>query len=304
MLGIVTAFRSRALAKDWDYDVWLLERTLDSILAQTDDRFVVAVVCHEQPTVAQASHPKVKFLPVDFAPPRRIFDDMCVDKVLKLSVGIEWVLAKGCKYVMITDADDLVNRRMSEFVAGREGANGWYTPFTLFHAYGSPWLKKFSCDHMVSTPCAIVRSDLLKFVTPPFSGDWLNMILAGGEKPYAEMLASRGRKVNTLAAAGLAHFQRLMTADGHPLEPLPFLGTIMINHIDSMSFVPGGLGSLVSDTPHRSLRGQLGRLKRFGVSLPSLRLLTHKLRKEFSIPAPTAIPIKYRQKGTVFSRDS
>src|SRR5438132_5315231 len=84
MLAIITALRSRLLAKEWDYHVWLLQRTLDSILAQTNDAFVIAVVCHEKPRIPQAGHHRVHFLSVEFDPPQRNNDDMCVDKVLKL----------------------------------------------------------------------------------------------------------------------------------------------------------------------------------------------------------------------------
>src|SRR2546426_9381718 len=112
MLYIVTSFRARALARDWDHHVWLLERTLDSMLAQTDSDFRVVVVCHEIPAVQQRGHSKIKFLPVSFPPPERNNDDMCADKVLKLSAGIEWAIEAGCDYVMFTDADDLVNRNL------------------------------------------------------------------------------------------------------------------------------------------------------------------------------------------------
>ena len=86
MLAIITSWIV-APTKNWDYHVWLLGRTNNTILAQTNDSFIVAVVCHEKPEVPQAKHPKLHFLPVDFPPPQRDHSDMCVDKVLKLSVG-------------------------------------------------------------------------------------------------------------------------------------------------------------------------------------------------------------------------
>jgi len=304
MLAIVTAFRSRRLAKDWDYHVWLLQRTLDSMLAQTNDAFVVAVVCHEIPTILHLENPRVHFLPVDFPPPQRDNDDMCADKVLKLSVGAEWAISKGCDYVMYTDADDLVSRRISEFVAVHGGANGWYTPSEFFHAYDSRWLVKHFQPPMKSGPVVIVKSNLLKFATVPFTDIWLELILEAGERKYAELLAGRRRRTNTLAAVGHTLYQRLMKAQGYPLEPLPFPGYVVINHADSTSQVSGGLGSAILEksAAPRTLRSRLNRLKRIGLRLPSVRPLTHAVRSEFTIPAPGIIPRAYKNRGSLFAR--
>jgi hypothetical protein len=304
MLAIITAFRSRHLAKDWEYHIWLLQRALDSMLAQTNDAFVVAVVCHEIPTMSQSKHPKIRFLPVDFPPPQRNNDDMCVDKVLKLSVGAEWAISERCDYVMFTDADDLVSRRISEFVAVHSGANGWFTPFEFVHTYSSRWLVKHFQPPIMSGPVVIVKSDLLKFASVPFTDTWLELIIEAGEKKYADLLAGRRRKINTLAAVGHTHFQRLMKAEGYPLEPLPFPGYVVINHADSTSQVAGGLGSAAPENAvaRYTLRSRVNHVKRIGLSLPSLAPLTHAVRREFTIPAPDIIPKPYKSRGSLFAR--
>jgi hypothetical protein len=206
---------------------------------------------------------------------------------------------------MFTDADDLVNRKVSQYVAAHRGANGWYTPSEFYYAYGSRWIRKNSRPPMVSGPCVIVRSDLLKFATNPFKGFWLNLIVKGGERAFAEQLASRNRRINTLAAVGLAHFQKLMTIEGAPLEPLPFTSNVVINHLDSTSQVAGGLGTSVplNRTARLNLRSCLNRLKRVGLCLPSVLPLTQALREEFTIPALNAVPNAYKRKGSIFSRD-
>jgi len=305
MLAVVTAFRSRCLARDWDYHGWLLQRTLDSILAQTNDEFVVVVVCHETPAIPHAHHPKIRFLPVEFPPPDRDNDAMCADKVFKLSVGAAWAVSAGCDYTMFTDADDLLSRRVSEFVARRRGANGWYTPSEFYYAYGSRWLRSNQRPASGSGPGVIVRSDLLEFASSPYSGVWLETILQGGERRFAELLARRSQRINTLAAVGLANFQKLMLAEGRPLEPLPFPGNVVINHSDSTSHVPGGVGTAVPEqSPVRNaLRARLSRIKRAGSRLPSVRPLTPALCSEFAIPAPRLVPRAYRRRGSIFSRD-
>ena len=92
MIAFVTSFRARALAQDWDYHVWLLERTILSMLAQSRGECHVLVACHEVPDIALARDPRVRFLSVKFDPPARNNDDMCVDKVLKLTAGARWAL--------------------------------------------------------------------------------------------------------------------------------------------------------------------------------------------------------------------
>jgi hypothetical protein len=305
LFGIVTAFRSRSLARNWDHHVWMLQRTLSSMLAQTNDAFVIFLVGHEIPDILQIKHPKVRCLSVDFPPPQRNNDDMCVDKVLKLSIGMERAIGEGCTHIMISDADDLVSRRLCDLAARNRNTNGWYSPSTFFHAYGSRWVRKSFCARSVSMPCAIVKADLLRFANPPFSGAWAKMTIKGGERAYLELLASRNRKVNTFAAAGHAYFQRLMMVEGDPLIPLPFVGTIMINHFDSTSYVTGGLGTIVPERPalRATLRRRLVRYRRLVSTLPFIRPVTWALREEFTIPALRDIPAAPRQKGSMFSRD-
>jgi hypothetical protein len=305
MLAIVTTLRSRLLARDWDYHVWLLQRTLESTLNQSNDSFIVAVVCHEVPNISHSNHSRIKFLPVDFPVPQRNNDDMCADKALKLSVGTEWAISCGCNYVMFADADDLLNRRIAEFVSAHSGANGWYTPTDYIYAYGSSWIRKYSRPPTFSGPVVIVRSDLLKFATVPFEGHWLNLTSEGGEKNYVDLLARRGRKVVTLAAAGLAHFKRLMELEGFPLAPLPMAATVIINHSDSTSHIAGGIGTAIPNdlAAPATMRRRLGRYRRLASTLPSIRPLTRALRDDFAIPEPKKIPAAYRGRGSMFSRD-
>src|SRR5882762_11214635 len=136
MIAFITSFRARALAQDWDHHVLLLERSVRSMLAQTRGEFYVVVACHEIPDTLLAQEPRVHFLPVNFSPPIRNNDDMCVDKVLKLSAGAAWARAQGCEYVVFNDADDLVSNRIAGFVADHRGENGWYCPCEMFYTHG------------------------------------------------------------------------------------------------------------------------------------------------------------------------
>jgi hypothetical protein len=303
VLGIITSLKSRVVSEEWDYDVWLLQRTLDSILAQTSASFVVAVVCHEIPRISHAEHAKVRFLSVDFPPPPFVEPFfLSLDKVFKLSVGAEWAIRNGCDYVMFNDADDLVHRRMSEFVETHSGANGWYSPTEFAYAYGSRWIRKYSFP-VQPGPCVITRSSLLKFVKRHVAGLSAQLLLYGWDAQDMKMLI--GREFCILAAVGHTNYQKFMIAEGNPLARLPFPGNVMINHSGSSSTAPAQAGDALWATSQRraGLRRRLGHVKRIAPHLLSVRPLTRALCDDFAIPRPNTIPVAYTKKGTIFSRD-
>jgi hypothetical protein len=149
-----------------------------------------------------------------------------------------------------------------------------------------------------------VRTDLLEFQTPPFTGPWVEIIRRGGESGYLERLSRRARKTCTLAAVGLQNYQEYMAGRSEPLVPMTFPGNVVINHSDSMSHVPGGIGAyqFAGNHARSSWRTILRRLKQRLRWLPTLRVLTPALRREFSIPEDSEIPAAYLSSGSVFWR--
>ena len=292
MIAFVTSLRARALAKDWDHNVMMLERAVQSALAQVHGESCAVVACHEIPKTPLAGESRVHFLPVNFSPPARIFADMCVDKILKLSVGAQWARARGYQYVAFTDADDLVSNRIVEFVANHSDENGWYCPAVMFYAYGKRFTRFVAYRGSFAGPCVIVRTNLLKFEAPPFSGSWTKLAIADGESNYLELLGRHGQMVNTLAAVGHGHYREYMTNEGYPLKPLPFPPILMINHADSISLGEGSYQPV-------GLQTVLRRLVRW---LPSVRFLTPSVRNEFLIPPNNEIPNRYRRQGSIFWR--
>lgn len=256
MLAFVTSLRAKALAHDWAHHVRLLERTLASFLAQTDEHICVIVVCHERPVLSVCDS-RVQFIEVDLPLPRREFNDLIVDKVLKISVGARRAIDDGCRFLMYADADDLVSRRLASFARAHPEANGWYFPKGYSHRYGQPWLKRSHLQYMLCGTCAIVRTDLLRF---EYSAE------------------NRGGWVNTLAAAGHQEYHSLLAAQGHPLAPLPFAGSVYIQHADSV----------VTTLPPATLSGRgwrevLRPVRATVRELATLRPLTRELAREFTI---------------------
>lgn len=296
MIAFCTSFRARALANDWSYHIWLLERVVRSMLAQTRGEAQVVVACHDVPeSPVLRDDPRVTFLPIDAELPRRDFDEMVTDKVLKLSAAARWVMSQGrADYVAFNDADDLVSHRIGEFVDAHRGGNGWYTTSQRFYTYGGRLMRLQKIAGGAAGPCVIVRRDLLTFGSPPFKGPWFDLVKAGGEDRYLECLSRHQREVCELAAVGLGYYRAFMTALGQPLAPLPFPANVVINHKDSMS--------TAGSTHGYQLMSSLGSLKRSLKWVPSLRLATPALREEFHIPATREVPDPYRGGASVFWR--
>jgi hypothetical protein len=257
--------RARALARDWGHHTRLLQHALDSILAQTNPAFDVVVVCHDIPEIPQAKHGAVHMLTVDFPPPEKNNDDMCIDKVLKISRGVEWAIARGSDYVMFVDADDLVSRRLSEFVAAHPGDNGWYFYTGYVHRYGDRCMRKHTPHHLICGTGVIVRTNLLRF----------------GKSDFC-----RGQRANTLAAAGIENYLAHLAEQGTPIQSLPFPGAVYVLHTDSTSEIPGGSGYRFGDPRTRRplWRRVAGWGKRTAKRIPNMRPVTAALRTEFSVP--------------------
>jgi hypothetical protein len=296
VIAFATSLRARALAGEkWAYHVWLLERVVQSMLAQERGDIRVVVTCHDVPDTPLARDPRVHFERISVPVPQRDFDDMAVDKVLKLSAGARWAATQGCRFVVFNDADDLVSNRIGGHLMAQPDANGWYAATQMFYTYGGRVMRRQRIADPAAGPCVAVRTDLLTFDRPPFDqSPWARMIAAGGEQRYLQLLARHGAEVCVLAAVGIGYYRSFMADSGHPLQPLPFPANVVINHADSMS-TTGGTHGYQRLSP-------LGSLKRSLRWVPTLRYVGAEARREFHIPDTTAIPPHYRGGASVFWR--
>lgn len=288
------------MAKDWTYHVWLLQQTVTSMLAQTAADVQVIVGCHDVPEGELRSHPRVHFECVSIDLPVRTID-MSVDKVMKHSVAARRAIAAGATHVIFNDADDLVSNRVGKVSLAEPSCNGWYSATQRFFVYGGTVSRLISIPQPRSGPFVMVRSDLLQFNSEPFSGAWVDIVVgrdepaAGrGEHEYLELLARHRQPVCTLAAVGHNHYLTLMERLSRPLRPLPFPANLVINHPDSMSTAGGPYG-------YQPL-SKLGYAKRSVRWLPTIRIVTPAMRREFMIPPKSAIPTQFRGGASVFWR--
>lgn len=281
MLTILTSLRAKTLADNWDHHVTLLDHALQSMLSNVGS-FQIVVVCHEVPDVPSASDKRVTFLSVDLAVPKRINDDMCVDKVLKLSIGTRWALERGTDYVMFTDADDLVNRKIVALVERRHGEPGWYSGIEYYCTYPARIYRTHTVPPGTSGSCVIVRSDLLEFDSPPFQK---KLTAIRDERPYLDILASRQREVNVLAAVGHPDYVRLLETDGQRLQPFPFAANLKIKHYDSTSHVSGGIGyaGSITDDSRPIWRRIASLAKRTAIDLSTMQPITRNIKRDFTL---------------------
>jgi hypothetical protein len=300
-IAIVTSLRARALSADWAHDSWLLERMLHSALGQTVDDVAVLVVGHERPDGAPGDS-RVRFVRAPFAPPARDNDDMCADKVAKLSLGIGEALRGGCGHVLLTDADDLLHREACAWLRDHPAEAGWYSASELFYVYGGRMLRRYDLPGTHSGPCAAFRADVLEFDRAPF-GEWRELV--GDESAYLDKLAARGIEVCTAAAVGHTRFRELLARRGHEMKPFPFPGNVVINHSDSTSHVPGGLGSRAgvagaSDSHRGAWRRLVDAARGMRRHWRTLRPIDARVMEEFSVLAPGAVPQPFRHRGSLF----
>jgi hypothetical protein len=297
MLSVVIPFRAKAMSDDWAHQKWLLERTLKSLLASPATARIF-IVRHEFPSIA--SDPRIELIDAHVDLPARNNDDMCVDKVLKNSIGLRLAVKTGGDHVMITDADDLISRRALDLSDSFPRGAGWYTSQTYGYAYGARFMKRNTLRYPTASSTIIVRPDLLEFAEPPFSGRWFDLI--ADEPDYMRLLSARKHFVCTLAAVGHMKYLSLLCGVGPSasLTSFPIVAQTVINHSNSLSHVP-----LLSVRPEHGTskwRSYLGRLKRRLRELPKLLPLTDSLRRDFAIPLSSDVPAAYRRLGTVFER--
>lgn len=110
------ALIARGNARDWSLVESLLDPTLTSVRAQTDQNFRVIIAGHDRPRL-RLHDPRLSFLPVAW--PTRAPKPCNADAGRKKRVIEDFVLAHGGGLLMLLDADDWVDVHLVE--AARAG---------------------------------------------------------------------------------------------------------------------------------------------------------------------------------------
>lgn len=165
MIVFIVPLRSAQTVNSWEFVSKLFERCIKSVCQQTSPQFKVVVVCHERPLTI-FEHPSITYIEVDFPIP--IWDDNSdiysrdKDRARKVWVGLNHAHQYQPSYVMIVDADDLVDKRIAEFVLQHPQSNGWYIEKGYEYCEGSDYIylmRKNFYDKCGT--CYIIRYELL-----------------------------------------------------------------------------------------------------------------------------------------------
>lgn len=178
MVGFVIPIKPSRFSKNWEYDNFLLERTLNSILQQTDSRFKIFIVYNEKPSI-KVKDEVVYWIqsPFDIVESESIADyenfvkrwynpdyaRKMFDKGRKIMLGCKHARAQGCSYIMAVDSDDLVSSRIVSFVNdSSKNTAGWIINKGFMHFEDFPILIKNKSIQKINGSTHIVRSDLVK----------------------------------------------------------------------------------------------------------------------------------------------
>ena len=121
----VIPLRSAKTAQSWDRVCADLRATVTSLLRQTDPRFRIILSCAEMPDMGGIVDERIEIIsqrydvPVDFAGYAR-------DKMLKKRAAAYRVRQGGGGYVMLVDADDLVNTELVSYVLRDDNRAGYF----------------------------------------------------------------------------------------------------------------------------------------------------------------------------------
>jgi hypothetical protein len=174
----------------------------------------VIVVCNEKPDTT-FKHSNLSYIEVDFPVPditsgtaMDIVSRKRTDKGRKLLRGLVAAQEFNPTHTMLLDADDLVSKRLAEFVHQHPQANGWFFNRGYRYTQGSYLIYKKSNDfHTMCGSCNIIRNDLNNIPENPEYNRGYG---------YYKFYIDHAKVVKVLGEAGT------------PLEPMPFLGAVYI----------------------------------------------------------------------------
>jgi glycosyltransferase involved in cell wall biosynthesis len=222
VLTFVIPLRHPHNSPDWPALKRRLAETMRSIAGQDDGRWRAIIVANKGSDLPPLPG-KFELKQVDFPPnpmfeqghnDRDAFLDSCrVDKGRRVLAGI--LEADRSSYVMVVDDDDFVSSRLTSFVAGHIGENGWYVRDGYIWGDGGRLIYEYADFSKYCGTSHIVRTALYELPASVEAADpdYLRKIF-GSHVFIREYLEGRGE----------------------PLKPLPFVGAVYrVGHVGAHS---------------------------------------------------------------------
>ncbi|MBK8815982.1 MAG: glycosyltransferase family 2 protein [Methylococcaceae bacterium] len=167
MLVFITSLRHPQNSSDYRKVEHLLARTLNSVCAQTDNRFQVIVVCNQIPsdipTFTNVHYVKVGFpAPSEANQARTGMSAVLKDKGTKYVISLKKAEEFNPEYVMFFDADDYLHKDIAGFVNTHPGENGWYVDKGFVYRDGGLLISETDHFNQVCGSSHILKFDLLR----------------------------------------------------------------------------------------------------------------------------------------------
>lgn len=219
MLAFVTSLRHPRNAADYGRVEELLRLTLGSLAAQTSGEHVVLVVGNQEPGFDLGE--RVRFVPVDFAPPEAAHGPhadrarFVRDKGSKIGVGLLAARRYAPDHVMIVDADDFVHRGLAEFTARHRGHPGWVVDQGWVYSRARGVYRRQAGFHRTCGTSLVV----------PYEAYGVPVDL-DETATQDEVLAGYGGRVEHVLGAHRHALEWFARHQGRVLEPLPFRGAV------------------------------------------------------------------------------
>jgi hypothetical protein len=213
--------RSRESSRDWDQVCARFRHTIRSVTRQTSPDFTVLIACHEIPDTNGTYDSRIEFIRAPFdAPSSEDYQGQMVDKGRKVHLILSRIKQLGVGHYMQVDADDLVSRRIVEFVARKPDIHGWVIRLGYEYRIGSDFVQLNPTINRHCGTTHIVRlqgSDLPEDTSDADSPDApARYVLRRAHHTWASGFAELGRSFRTLPFVGCVYVTGY--SDNHSLN--------------------------------------------------------------------------------------
>ena len=196
MIGFIIPLRSINKSKNWNLDVLLVQRTIRSILAQTDSNLRVLLVYSDRPDIDVNDN---RFSAIPFPHKFLTFNEISdfdtyakkyydrywaeasMDQGRKTMFGCKILKEAGCHYIMAVDSDDLLSNKIAAFVNNHISADnpGWFVnKGYVYNEKKRLLIKKRKNMQMINSSTHIIRTDLIPIQPNDSLSLWENNFFA------------------------------------------------------------------------------------------------------------------------------
>jgi hypothetical protein len=227
MLGFVIPVAPKRSCSDWLKSTTLLRKTVISVLNQSSSAFKIYIIYEDEPKINISSN-KITTIQMDLRHLKasdmsdyqqhvqkyfkKGYDDIMLNKGMKLTRGCAEALRNGCTHVMCLDSDDLVSDGLAAFVKEQPNEPGWHINRGYLWNERSWIIRRHNEITGINGSSHIIRTDLIPC-------DFHSNIF------YDYTLFESHGYTKT----------RITREYNEQLKPLPFRGVIVVIHGDNAS---------------------------------------------------------------------